>query len=145
MLRVAPWKSLPLTIRWLSEDLSRELPALPPIHMPICYGCVISKKLTKDDCCEETQQLQQHYCCCCNETIDEQPLVCLKSTCSSTSHLFCLSKRFLKCGEYIPIDGDCPKCGEIFLWGDLIRKYKGCYGNMDITVNCIEIFDSDSE
>lgn len=57
--------------------------------------------------------------------------------------MICLSKKFLQKGEFIPIEGKCPKCGEIFLWGDLIRKYKGCYENLDITLDCDEIYDSE--
>lgn len=111
--------------------------------MPICYGNVISKKLTKtqENNYETTEQRLQCAVCC--KTIDEKPLECLKTDCRAVSHVVCLSKRFLEKGEFIPIEGKCPKCDEVFLWGDLIRKYKGCYDNLDITVDCNEIYDSD--
>lgn len=114
--------------------------------MPICYGNVISKKLTQQDenNCESTQRKQLCFVCC--ETIDdEKPLQCLKTNCKTVSHIICLSKYFLENGQYVPIEGKCPGCGENFLWGDLIRKYKGCYQNLDITVDCDEISDSDLE
>lgn len=143
MLRVGPWNRLPLTIRWLNEEFVKEFILPPPIHMPICYGNVISKKLNKENNSESTPVLQ--ICVVCNELIEGKSLQCLKTNCQAVSHINCLSKRFLEIGEYVPIEGECPKCGEMFLWGDLIRKYKGCSENLDITVNCNEISGSDSE
>lgn len=107
--------------------------------MPICFGNVISKKVQEEENNYETNQ--QRQCIVCNKIIKEKPLQCLGINCGAVSHIICLSKCFLEKGEFIPIEGKCPKCDGIFLWGDLIRKYKGCYQNLDITVNCNEILD----
>lgn len=53
-------------------------------------------------------------------------LTCLNQKCDLVSHLKCLSELFLESGEYVPIEGDCPFCCQRLLWGDLIRKMKGC-------------------
>lgn len=50
---------------------------------------------------------------------------CLSDECQLNCHLICLSQRFLQPGEYVPISGSCPKCRQMMLWADIIRKYKG--------------------
>lgn len=110
--------------------------------MPICYGNVISKKLSDSDA---PDQHIDGVCCICRETIVGKPLQCLKKDCMAVSHVICLSQYFLEKGEYIPVEGKCPKCGEVYLWGDLVRKYKGCYGNLDVTINCNDLSDVDSD
>lgn len=115
---------------------------MPPIHMPICHGPVISKKLASSQQIEHNlQQPDQIFSCyLCRKAIDGKPLKCLNSDCDLVSHVICLSKKFLQAGEYIPIDGECPKCTKNLLWGDIIRKYKGCYQNLDISV-CVDVAD----
>jgi len=43
MLNQAPWKMLPLTVRWLKQEYSFPLPCSPPLHMPLAYGQVTAK------------------------------------------------------------------------------------------------------
>jgi len=43
MLNQAPWKMLPLTVRWLKQEYSITLASSPPLHMPIAYGQVTAK------------------------------------------------------------------------------------------------------
>lgn len=68
---------------------------------------------------------------------------CLNVTCKAMSHVVCLAKCFLEKGEYVPIQGKCPNCFSVFLWGDLVKKYNGCYGNLDVTLNCSDYSDVD--
>ncbi|VEN34807.1 unnamed protein product [Callosobruchus maculatus] len=149
MLSVAPWYRLPLTVRWLNEEFIRPFPVekQPPNHMPICHGPVISKKVgsLKKGAIEE-QVL--NLCNICYELIDEKQMRCLNLNCDLNSHIVCLSKYFLQPGEYVPVEGKCPKCKHTFLWGDLVRKYKGCYNNLDMELaldNANEFYYSDSE
>ena len=41
----------------------------------------------------------------------------------------------------LPLDGNCPLCEVYVLWGDLIRKKKGCY--KDATANNDNINNDD--
>lgn len=58
--------------------------------------------------------------------------VCPNPSCSSVSHLSCLSSAFLTTTpsisahypSLVPRGGSCPSCGEYILWGDVVR---GCY------------------
>ncbi|KAJ8982572.1 hypothetical protein NQ317_005043 [Molorchus minor] len=137
MLRVGPWRRLPLTIRWLNQELARDFPIerLPPMHMPICYGPVVSKKLPKTTQESPEKTDNTNYCNLCFSLVEQKSVKCINGACNLNSHLTCLSKHFLEKGEYVPIEGNCPKCDRTFLWGDIVRKYKGCYSNLDVTIN----------
>lgn len=109
--------------------------------MPICYGPVISKKVEKP---QEEDDYAILECCICEKAIENKPLRCLKPKCKTASHIICLSRHVLEeTGEYIPVEGKCPKCNEKFLWGDLVRKYNGCYGDSDVTINTEEFCHSE--
>ncbi|XP_022911540.1 structure-specific endonuclease subunit slx1 isoform X2 [Onthophagus taurus] len=105
MLTVGPWNRLPLTIRWLDETLFRDLAGLkiPPIHMPICIGGVISKKVAKQ---AENDSNELISCVICDKKIEGKALRCLRKSCDLISHVICLSRFFLRLGEYVPIEGD---------------------------------------
>ena len=50
--------------------------------------------------------------------------------------MVCLSTNFCnKSNEsrtfFLPIDGHCPVCSVFMLWGDIIRKKKGCYEDIN--------------
>ncbi|KAF5287643.1 hypothetical protein FQA39_LY15846 [Lamprigera yunnana] len=145
MFQVGPWNCLPLTIRWLNQEYERDFLSLPPLHMPVCYGPVISKKLSNDS--EGGKNVISNYrCTICMAEIREKPLRCINPSCGLTCHIVCLGQRFLEPGEYVPVEGQCPCCGEIFLWGDFVRKYKGCYANLNLIINTNdEMLFSDSE
>ncbi|XP_065166701.1 structure-specific endonuclease subunit slx1-like [Atheta coriaria] len=154
MLRVGPWNRLPLTVRWLDESFKQNfaLERRPPLHMPIVEGTVISKKLSKSKKTQLSQPSQANperinICSICYEIIVKNKLECINNDCSMTAHLICLSKLFLKPGEFVPIVGKCPKCDGEFLWGDLIGKLKGFYRNEMITIKTTEIDEelSDSD
>lgn len=149
MLQVGPWNRLPLTVRWLNEEFARDFPAGkgPPMHMPICHGPVISKKLAKNKLTQDSQQYSQKsnqditpndimLCYICFKPIEStKAMTCLNSDCSVMCHITCMSSCFLSTGEYVPIEGSCPKCKNQYLWGDIVRKFKGCYENMDLKIN----------
>ncbi|KAF5294343.1 hypothetical protein FQR65_LT10796 [Abscondita terminalis] len=132
MFQVGPWNRLPLTIRWLNHEYEREfIEKLPPLHMPVCYGPVVSKKLKN----AESKSSIASTCTLCTETIIDKPMRCINSSCGLTAHLTCLSERFLEAGEYVPIEGKCPCCQDTYLWGDYVRKFKGCYGNLNVVID----------
>ncbi|XP_069591050.1 structure-specific endonuclease subunit slx1-like [Ranitomeya imitator] len=144
MLRVAPWKRLPLTLRWLRQEYHRALPPLlqPPLHMPLAYGQVRAKPIgktpgEKGDGEETGGQLQgvTQRCRVCSDKLQSQDdaLRCLHPGCSMTAHILCLAKVFLQSEpeHLIPVEGLCPSCGNSVLWGDLIRYKKGCYGDLE--------------
>lgn len=141
MLQVAPWCRLPLTIRWLKQEYCRDFPTglEPPLHMPVAFGQVRAVKETKGMRSEpsEGQATAQKRCSVClkkfqNEN-DDTPLRCFHSGCTLAAHITCLARVFLEKDpqQFLPIEGQCPCCKNLVLWGDLIRHFKGCYGNLE--------------
>jgi hypothetical protein len=62
--------------------------------------------------------------------------------CSSVYHLICLANHFRQTGNsnirqtgnsdfFLPVDGHCPLCDRYTFWGDIIRKKKGCYDDLN--------------
>ena len=131
MLNVGPWTKLALTIRWLKPEFERvfEPEITPPLHMPIAYGPVIVKKIKKTKSSELSEDLAIKNCNICSEVIAVQDkIICLYKNCKSASHILCLAKHFTENDEsLIPIQGKCPKCDGVQMWGNLIRKKRGCY------------------
>lgn len=156
MLNIGPWNRLPLTIRWIEQDFAKDFPVMifiqtffkepffinlfclqvdkiPPIHMPITYGPIVSKKLKKQP--ESEVSLLEvgdgdgiFACYVCGKYIESgKGLRCLHPECDMICHIACLSKLFLNDGDYIPVSGQCPKCKSYVTWGDLVRKYRGCF------------------
>ena len=153
MLNIGPWCRLPLSVRWLRPDLkgSVDFPTerQPPIHMPVLYGQIKAVKLKKkkskkndekgdDDQIDSTPLL----CGLCFENIPVIDQVkCLNTKCESAYHLVCLANSFRAKAEesdelgrkfFLPIDGNCPVCEAYVLWGDVIRKKKGCYKDVNV-------------
>ncbi|XP_076334383.1 structure-specific endonuclease subunit SLX1 [Tachypleus tridentatus] len=75
------------------------------------------------------------WCCVCHKELltGEKIVNCLYPACSACSHMTCLANHFLasagETDQIIPVEGDCPLCGEHVLWGDIIKHYFGCYQN----------------
>ena len=129
MLSTGPWCRLALTIQWLKPAYAVDFDPsmLPPPHMPIQYGPVVPKKATPQSELAETS-----YGCCtlCKKQLSAADrLTCINSGCSMESHIICLATNFLKSepAEIVPLEGQCPKCKQSYLWADLIRKLQGCY------------------
>lgn len=143
MLRVGPWNRLALTIQWLVPKYRVEFEPslLPPPHMPIEEGRVISKKVsspTKDQV-TSLSSIPCRVCDLCRKPIeiDEKSLSCLNRSCTMKSHVVCLASHFLKTdtGRMLPLEGSCPKCSTDCLWADLIRKLQGCYQNQNFCLD----------
>ncbi|KAJ8916627.1 hypothetical protein NQ315_000272 [Exocentrus adspersus] len=150
MLSVGPWYRLPLTIRWFNAQLVRNLTLIkaPPMHMPICQGPVVSKKIQKNIESVNPAIVSVGNCNICFKHNEGRSLKCLNTSCDLSCHVICLSKYFLEEGQYVPVQGRCPKCKGTFLWGDIVRKYKGCYNNLDLQIDVGSVdnlYCSDSE
>lgn len=134
MIQIGPWKRLPLKIRWLEQSFCTTFPSgTMPEHMTICHGPIRAKKtkLGRSDSNAEVMLALQsrRECHLCMEEIknlESDRVFCITSRCKLVSHLKCLAKICLEPGHYVPIQGVCPLCDVKFLWGDVIRKKKGC-------------------
>ncbi|OWF42235.1 structure-specific endonuclease subunit slx1-like [Mizuhopecten yessoensis] len=67
---------------------------------------------------------------------DDTTVSCIHPKCSMVSHIVCLAEKFLAKSkeqkrEIIPVEGTCPNCKQLLLWGDLIRFKMGCYQNLE--------------
>lgn len=144
MLNLGPWNRLPLKIRWLKPEYKQDFCLEPPLHMPIVFGPVKTtsmsqkaqkvKKLQKKNSVSEEAKVtevedEELLCCICFKTVlSSQKLQCVSLKCSSVTHSICLAGSFLAGSEsVIPVSGECPTCGQETVWGDLVRKAKGCY------------------
>lgn len=130
MLSSTPWCKLPLTIRWINEERVCEFSPdyYPPVHMPIVYGPVIAKKLAQGTRQDNLKNSDTVKCFLCHREVDEKHKVqCIKPSCACVYHLICLARHFIGNNEsLLPVEGNCPSCNSIVLWGDLIRKKRGC-------------------
>lgn len=134
-------------------DFPRDKP--PPIHMPILYGQVRSVKLSNkskksskskknkkssssqeenpDDKEADSGTSTPLLCGLCFENVPTSDQVsCLSPKCGSVYHIICLANEFRsksssEKSHFLPLDGHCAVCNMYLLWGDIIRKKKGCY------------------
>ncbi|XP_072934255.1 structure-specific endonuclease subunit SLX1 homolog [Epargyreus clarus] len=146
MLKVGPWCRLPLTIRWLENEYFEEFQPerKPPDHMKVCHGPVKSRNLkpSKDTA---SSPIRAKCGLCFTYSNAKEQLTCMNSNCDLVVHITCLADKFLPPGEYIPIEGYCPKCKMKLKWGDLIRKMKGCYETTTRTSEELEEQNSDDD
>ena len=131
MLRIGPWQRLALTIQWLVPKYALEFDPslLPPTHMPVEYGPVVSKKVSPSSQPAKTW----NACDLCEVKFndDDEVLECVDNNCCMEAHVICLGRHFLKSDpqRMLPLEGKCPLCFRLFLWADSIRMLKGCYQN----------------
>jgi structure-specific endonuclease subunit SLX1 len=166
MLRIGPWCRLPLNVRWLKQEYEKEfnINKLPPSHMPIVYGPVTiidssknSKKVVeKQDSTSSNKSSDvavSKNCFICKLQCDSKILDTLKCIkCHVNNHQICLAKHFvsLEPSFLLPLEGNCPKCKQTLLWGDLVRYRSGCYRDLNNTLiddledDC-EVIDTDSD
>jgi len=139
-------------------DFERDNP--PPIHMAITYGTIeaakkkCGKKKTKNAVANDDDDISDEVLLCglCLEAVSlADKAWCISPKCQSVSHLVCLAEHFRKTSNstpptttraqpggggvssrtgFIPIDGTCPVCDFRCLWGDIIRKKKGCFEDL---------------
>lgn len=139
MLKVGPWSRLPLTVRWLDYEFFQKYSShvSPPLHMPVCCGKVTASRIKKS--AANHQDINSSFeldippvlCSICRLVLeDEESVTCIKPGCLLQAHLICLADIFSTSGMILPIEGTCPMCKTNILWGDLIRKKVGCYGNL---------------
>merc|ERR1712026_583128 len=84
MLNLGPWNKLALTIRWLKPEFQVDFPLdlQPPLHMPIVFGPVKSKKVEKSQQQPESAGRQAELCNVCHLAVSEADrLVCLYPRC----------------------------------------------------------------
>ena len=131
MLNSAPWKRLPLTIRWLNERHETPFGGKIPLHMPICFGVVtVPKKQSGIEC---SQVLWTCNICEGSENTDSSCATCYWPDCYRKFHLSCLAIDLNqdeprdKSSKLIPVSGKCRFCNNELLWGDIIRFKHGCY------------------
>ena len=139
MINLGPWNRLPLKIRWLEQDFCTQFPAgRLPQHMIICHGPIKAKK-TKIGRTQSNIELldavrSRKECHLCMEEIknlEDDRVFCVNPRCKLVTHLRCLAKTCLTPGHYVPVQGVCPLCECKFLWGNVIRKKKGCLDAVD--------------
>ena len=104
-----------------------QMTKLPPSHMLIRQGHIVLKKPKKtvSDADDEFGSQSPVKCMICDRFIGEDRVNCTNTDCSLATHLICLSQRFVEPNEYVPINGSCPKCHQMMLWSDVVRKFKG--------------------
>ena len=102
--------------------------------MPIVFGAVRSQRVTRPQ--SQHQPLTAGCNVCQLEVREAERLVCLYPGCEAVSHILCLAETFTQPDEIIPVQGLCPTCDGEQLWGNLIRKRRGCYENLDDEEYC---------
>ncbi|XP_055848069.1 structure-specific endonuclease subunit SLX1 homolog isoform X1 [Episyrphus balteatus] len=130
MLDIGPWNRLPVTIRWLETDKVMEFRPQPPKHMKIISGKIKIGKQNKNTAEELQTHLWALECHLCMKPIDNPErsrIGCLNAKCKLTCHIVCMAEHMLTLneshkGHYIPIDGECPMCGETLTWVDLLKN-----------------------
>lgn len=71
--------------------------------------------------------IECHLCMKPIETPERSRIGCLNSKCKLTCHIVCMAEHMLSSnksdrGHYIPINGECPICGEAVTWADLLKN-----------------------
>lgn len=106
--------------------------------MPIVSGPVKSKKVGRDRGPElipdhEEDDVGPECNVCSGPVRRADRLECLYPRCGAVTHILCLAEVFTRRGEMgvLPVSGECPTCGGEELWGNLVRKRRGCYEELE--------------
>ncbi|XP_015593166.1 structure-specific endonuclease subunit slx1 isoform X2 [Cephus cinctus] len=114
MLKIGPWCRLPLTIRWLDSEFANEysMQVSPPLHMPISYSKVVSRKIGKKSKKKNALErkdllddLESILCSICGKFVgSNEKLTCVKPGCFLISHIVCLAEKFSTDDMILPIE-----------------------------------------
>ena len=88
-----------------------------------------AKVETKTTVQEISESPESAVCYLCKSSImNEKSLACPSNCCKMTSHLTCLAQHFLSSDtsfQLLPVEGSCPSCDSLLLWGELIQISQG--------------------
>ncbi|EGT54325.1 hypothetical protein CAEBREN_11013 [Caenorhabditis brenneri] len=133
-----------LTFRWLitKEELPFPSRCPPPDHVKLRYGKV--KKEMSLVPAKADDYVKMGECRLCGEDIEKlwSLVRCISATCHSHFHSKCLAAHGLKAKqEYsdhiFPLKANCPTCGHVYLWGDIVREQRRI---MKVSTKCAEEF-----
>lgn len=94
--------------------------------MLIRSGHIVLNRKQKPSSVQVQYSQNAAKCVVCQRSVATADRVkCSNNDCTLDCHLICLSERFLEPNEYVPVLSSCPKCGQIMLWADVVRRMKG--------------------
>lgn len=109
-------------------DVCLQVDRCPPLHMPVTVGPVSTCKVTASSVDAEDITVDTDCALCELPVSAAHAVSCLSPLCSLHTHITCLASHFLGSSQdLLPLEGNCPLCQAHLLWGDIIRKKKGCY------------------
>ncbi|KAJ9065843.1 Slx4p interacting protein [Entomophthora muscae] len=130
LLQCSGFSRWPLNLHFLisqvqdqfNKNLKSDPSSMIPNHIPITFGSlnlvfppVAQKPSSPSDA-------DPRHCYSCQKS-GYQMVKCLNSACQGVFHLSCLASRFsLGTLFIIPIQGECPKCSHMLVWGNLIQS-----------------------
>ncbi|KJH53314.1 hypothetical protein DICVIV_00437 [Dictyocaulus viviparus] len=128
LMNCRPWNNFALTFRWLlpleEKPFPEEIP--PPMHVRKMYGLV--EKLNSEVPSEKARFIEKGVCHLCGKEICKlNHLVrCQSRSCAIHFHAKCLAANGLGNIRQLlyPVQGNCPRCSQNYLWGDVIRDQR---------------------
>lgn len=130
LLSVGPWNKLPLEMSWLNENYMKCIIEKVPKHMPwevntAAFQMDPKKKKLEGRAMYKRRKIffsEVEICFLCHGIVPcREKILCKTIHCYKIFHIICLAERFTKGDSLLPIEGRCPKCRELMLWGDLVR------------------------
>lgn len=105
------------------------------MHIPILYGPLKAVKAIKQQFGNKNCNISAFCNLCDKKIFGTESIICVNEDCRMTFHILCLAKYFLKnekcftdtqpeeyTEQIVPVEGTCPVCESVILWGDLIHK-----------------------
>ncbi|KAJ1359330.1 hypothetical protein KIN20_018024 [Parelaphostrongylus tenuis] len=127
-MNARPFNSFALTFRWLlpleEQPFPEEVPL--PLHVRKKYGLI--EKSSCEVPSEKDGYVEKGCCRLCDKAIHKlSHLVrCPSILCGAHFHTSCLALDGLKGDRQMlyPVEGNCPRCFQSYLWGDIIRDQR---------------------